>query len=192
MNASAALLVMSAVNAGERVEIEKQGSMTVSAGFKGWVDYAATYSGKSSALKAEALKKLDPQYPVEAATLAQKYGGDQNDIEDRLRQTFARSGAQGYVVSDIGDALPQFGKFGPLPAMFGSLGLLLWSVMLIFQSEGIELDTQRRRHPMWEWLFSHPAPAGAVFSGRNAQPYSPAGHKFLQCAAVSLDSLTES
>jgi len=35
--------------------------------------------------------------------------------------------------------------------------------MLIFQSEGLELDPQRRRHPMWEWLFSHPVPAGAIF-----------------------------
>ena len=170
VNAAAALLVMSAVNAGERVEIETQGSMAVSAGFRGWVDYAETESGKSSALKAEALRKLDPQYAVEASALARKFGGDQNDIEDRLRQTFATSGAQGYVVLDVGDALPQVGKFGSLPAMFGSLALLLWSVMLIFQSEGLELDTQRRRHPMWEWLFSHPAPAGAVFLAEMLSP----------------------
>ena len=42
--------------------------------------------------------------------------------------------------------------------------------MLIFQSEGLELDTQRRRHPMWEWLFSHPAPAGAVFLAEMLSP----------------------
>jgi hypothetical protein len=54
--------------------------------------------------------------------------------------------------------------------MFGSLALLLWSLMLVFQSEGLELDTQRRRHPMWEWLFSHPAPAGAVFLAEMLSP----------------------
>jgi hypothetical protein len=34
--------------------------------------------------------------------------------------------------------------------------------MLIFQGEGLELDLQRRRHPMWEWLFTHPVPSGAI------------------------------
>jgi len=35
--------------------------------------------------------------------------------------------------------------------------------MLALQGEGLELDLQRRRHPMWEWLFSHPMPPGAIF-----------------------------
>lgn len=47
--------------------------------------------------------------------------------------------------------------------MLGSLALLWWGIMLVFQGEGLELDLQRRRHPMWEWLFFHPVPPGAVY-----------------------------
>ena len=61
-------------------------------------------------------------------------------------------------------------KSGPLPAMLGSVVLIWWGVMLVFQGEGVELDLQRRRHPMWEWLFSHPVPAGAVFLAEMLSP----------------------
>ena len=54
--------------------------------------------------------------------------------------------------------------------MIGSLVLLWWLVMLVFQGEGLELDLQRRRHPMWEWLFSHPAPPGAIFLAEMLSP----------------------
>jgi membrane protease YdiL (CAAX protease family) len=42
--------------------------------------------------------------------------------------------------------------------------------MLIFQGEGLELDLQRRRHPMWEWLFSHLVPSGAIFLAEMLSP----------------------
>ncbi|HEY4245924.1 MAG TPA: CPBP family intramembrane glutamic endopeptidase [Lacunisphaera sp.] len=42
--------------------------------------------------------------------------------------------------------------------------LLCWVGMLICQGEGLELDVQRRRYPMWEWLLSHPVrPAHAFY-----------------------------
>jgi membrane protease YdiL (CAAX protease family) len=48
--------------------------------------------------------------------------------------------------------------------VFGLL-LLCWLGMLISQGEGLELDVQRRRHPMWEWLLSHPiVPAHAFYA----------------------------
>ena len=42
--------------------------------------------------------------------------------------------------------------------------------MLVFQGEGLELDLQRRRHPMWEWLFTHPVPSGAIFLAEMLSP----------------------
>ena len=42
--------------------------------------------------------------------------------------------------------------------------------MLVLQGEGVELDVQRRRNPIWEWLFSHPVSSGAVFL---AEMFSP-------------------
>jgi membrane protease YdiL (CAAX protease family) len=61
-------------------------------------------------------------------------------------------------------------RFTAAPAMLGSLVLLWWSVMLVFYSEGLDLDVQRRRHPMWEWLFADPAPIGAVFMAELLSP----------------------
>ena len=48
-------------------------------------------------------------------------------------------------------------------ALFGSLVFLCWLSMLVFQGEGIDLDMQRSRNPMWEWLFSHPVKPAGVF-----------------------------
>jgi membrane protease YdiL (CAAX protease family) len=55
------------------------------------------------------------------------------------------------------------GRNLPLAYDLGLLMLIWWFVMVTFQGEGMELDTQRRRHPMWEWLLSHPVRPGAVF-----------------------------
>jgi hypothetical protein len=51
-----------------------------------------------------------------------------------------------------------------------SLMVLWWLAMVICQGEGLELDLQRRRHPMWEWLLSHPVSAGAVFFAEMLTP----------------------
>jgi membrane protease YdiL (CAAX protease family) len=42
--------------------------------------------------------------------------------------------------------------------------------MLTFQGEGLELDIQRRRHPMWEWLLSHPIRPEAAFLAEMIAP----------------------
>jgi hypothetical protein len=54
--------------------------------------------------------------------------------------------------------------------MLATLVLLAWLIMLIFQGEGLELDIQRRRHPNWDWLFSHPVRPGAVFLAEMLSP----------------------
>ncbi len=54
--------------------------------------------------------------------------------------------------------------------MLGSIALLWWGLMLVMQGEGPELDVQRRRHPMWKWLFSHPVRPGAVFYAEMLAP----------------------
>lgn len=46
----------------------------------------------------------------------------------------------------------------------------VWFFMLAFQGEGMDLDIQRRRHPTWEWLLSHPVRPGAVFFAEMLAP----------------------
>lgn len=57
-----------------------------------------------------------------------------------------------------------------LALMLATLVLFGWLIMLICQGEGLELDVQRRRHPNWEWLFSHPVSPGAVFLAEMLSP----------------------
>jgi membrane protease YdiL (CAAX protease family) len=84
-----------------------------------------------------------------------------------VENQFLKQGMEGFARFD--DALAsQMAKSREHPmAIIPVLGLILacWLGMLICQGEGLELDVQRRRHPMWEWLLSHPVqPAHAFYS----------------------------
>src|SRR5205085_7340371 len=98
-----------------------------------------------------------------AKHIEREYGGKADEIEKKLRDAVRDHGVRDLISN--GEAAPGLAVFieaSSLPAMLGSVALIWWGVMLVFQGEGLELDLQRRRHPMWEWLFSHPVPAGAV------------------------------
>ena len=60
--------------------------------------------------------------------------------------------------------------FPGLPVVMTLLFVGVWFLMLAFQGEGLELDFQRRRHPMWEWLLSHPVNPIAVFTAEMLAP----------------------
>ena len=110
-------------------------------------------------------------YDSEARSIATTWGGDREVIATRLRDAAQFSGAEAFVGTDA----PVFGlaalpASGVLAAMTGSLALLCWWMMVAFQGEGVEFDITRRRHPMWEWLFSHPAPPGAIFLAEMLAP----------------------
>jgi membrane protease YdiL (CAAX protease family) len=68
------------------------------------------------------------------------------------------------------DGLPGLANYGALGQVVGSVALILWMASLALISVGAEVDSQRRRNPMWEWLFSHPAPPGAVFLAEALAP----------------------
>ena len=57
----------------------------------------------------------------------------------------------------------------PLVLTAGGL-MLVWRFLMMPQGEGMESDMQRRRHPMWEWLLSHPIPIGAAFFAETFSP----------------------
>jgi membrane protease YdiL (CAAX protease family) len=169
LNVFAAFALRLAVESGERADAESHGKIAVSSTF---LDAAKTVNppdDDSSSIADQALSEYE--YSREARSIAKEYGGRVEAIEAKLRNAVRRHGAQDFITnSDASPGLAAFTKAGPFPAMLGSVALLWWGVMLVFQGEGLELDLQRRRHPMWEWLFSHPVPAGAVFL---AEMFSP-------------------
>ena len=171
VNILAALLVKAAVTSGERIEIERQGKVLVDQWFADKIREADAIA-RGSRWRLEAIdESLQPYYREEANRLAKQFGDDKDALADKLRATVQNRGTADFIELNRGApgllALP---GFGVLPAMLGSIAMLWWSVMLIFHAGGLGLDTQRRRHPMWEWLFSHPVSAGAVFMAEMLSP----------------------
>ncbi|MGA3035933.1 MAG: CPBP family intramembrane glutamic endopeptidase [Vulcanimicrobiaceae bacterium] len=68
------------------------------------------------------------------------------------------------------DGLSSIASSGPITAMLCSIVILWWCLAMICQGEGLELDVQRRRYPMWEWLLSHPVSPAAVFFAEMLSP----------------------
>lgn len=166
LNAFAAVLVRTAVVSGQRVATEREGKIVVSSSFLTTVNAVLRTSSPESA---DAL--LDRYYSYEASEIVRESGGSETAIEKKLRDAVHSHGTRDLILRR--DASPGFSAFlttGPFPAMLGSMMLIWWGVMMIFQGEGLELDLQRRRHPMWEWLFSHPVPTGAVFLAEMLSP----------------------
>lgn len=167
LNVVAAFVLRSAVTSGQRVAAESHGRIAVSPSF---LEAAKALKPPSADFSNMASQELsDSYYSLEAKDIAREYGGKKEDIEEKLRNAVRNHGARDFITND--EASPGLAaSIDPLPAMLGSLVLIWWGVMLVFQGEGVELDLQRRRHPMWEWLFSHPVPAGAVFLAEMLSP----------------------
>jgi membrane protease YdiL (CAAX protease family) len=113
-------------------------------------------------------------YTAEVERIATRTGEDPQQIMKLLHRGLHDAGAKAFIVSDEPNE-ELVHRPGPSPdvrlaPMLGSLVLLLWIGMLIFQGEGVEVDLQRRRHPMWEWLLSHPVTPGAVFTAEILSP----------------------
>jgi len=147
-----------AVDPEERMAAEQQGKIVVSREFLLALFWVETN------WYAKANQELDHHCSSEAKRIADRYGSTQAAIEKKLCDTVRQRGTQDFITP--GEATPgitALARVGPLPAMFGSLALFWWAMMLVFQGEGVELDLQRRRHPMWEWLFAHPVRPGPVF-----------------------------
>ena len=166
LNGIAAFAVRSAVSTAQRIEAEGLGKIVVSRPFLEALNQMERYPEDSSWSQT-----MDTFYSVEARSIADRDGRSRADIEETLRGRVRDHGTHDFISEEEASpglaALPQSAT---LPAMLGSVILLVWAVMLVFQGEGLELDLQRRRHPMWEWLFSHPVPSGALFLAEMLSP----------------------
>jgi len=178
INVGAAFVLKMAVDAGERIEAERHGKTVVSFLFLDEVKNAETKvedaQGNEPAWGTP--KQFDDffnssLYHSEARRIAANYGGEQLAIEKKLRQSVHDHGARNLVSEDeVSPGVLGLLQAGPLTAMLGSVVLIWWLLMVVFQGEGLELDVQRRRHPMWEFLFSHPVPPGAIFVSEMLSP----------------------
>ncbi len=51
-----------------------------------------------------------------------------------------------------------------------ALLLIVWWLSLVLQGEGVNFDSMRRRHPMWEWYLAFPVPQSVVFTAEALAP----------------------
>jgi len=163
IHGSAGFLLHTAIEASQRYQAESQGKIVVSNPYfiRGVIGGSRTQDDLQDSVKRQAER------------IAEHYGGRQKDIEDRLWKEIHDNGGANFISEDDAEpGLKHLTGFTGLPQMVGSLMLLLWLVMMICQGEGMELDLQRRRHPMWEWLLSHPVQPGAVFLAEMLMPIS--------------------
>src|SRR5258707_12331930 len=185
LNVLAAFVLRTAVSSAQRVQAEREGKIVVSSSFLEFVQAAENTAAQPS----DENRYLEPpNYERQARQIVEEEGGSRSAIEAKLRESVDAHGSGDLITEDL--AAPGIKAVlltGRWPAMVGSAVLLMWGVMLTFQGEGLDLDLQRRRHPMWEWLFSHPVKAGAVFLAEMLSPIAAnpmywGGPLFVGCA----------
>lgn len=129
-------------------------------------------------LERHSLHRPEGEQAVEQALRSEARSISSNDEartarERKLRAHYERRGVAGFVsregTRDAPLAALSAGSEA-LPRLTGSFLLLLWFAMLALQGEGFHFDMQRRRHPAWEWLLSHPVKPGAVFLAEMLAP----------------------
>lgn len=106
-----------------------------------------------------------------------KTGGDTADHYRWAIQHVKRHGSAGFDIEDsrsvVQDSDSSLLEHADLPDTLwlpAGLIVLMWLLMLICQGEGVDLDIQKRRHPHFEWLMSHPVRPLAAFSGEMLAP----------------------
>src|SRR5258708_20979505 len=114
VNIGAAFIVRIAVASGERIEVERQGKIVVSPYFLDQVQTAIRYPAENG-------PTLDSSYcSSEARDIAEKYGGTQAAVDQKLRDAFRTHGARDFITKDDPSfELAALSKAGPFPAMLG-------------------------------------------------------------------------
>ncbi|MFO0982902.1 MAG: CPBP family intramembrane glutamic endopeptidase [Planctomycetota bacterium] len=142
-----------AIKLATRLEVEQAGKLVVSHGF---VDRCQANPNL-----------LESVVGWEARERARALGGTREQHARLLYAQLNTKGRDGFVEEDdVVLARPTT----PLALAIGALVLVWWFLMMAFQGEGLEIDYQKRRHPMWEWLFAHPVRPGAVFLAEMLTP----------------------
>jgi len=159
LNLAAAFVLVTAMQSGGRVEAERDGKIVV----ESWFLHDLRARGSEDSLGRES--------ESEARDIARESGGDRAAIKTKILAAAHAHGTRDFATAPgFLSILKSAPHANSVPAMLGSLFLIWWGLMIVFQGEGLELDLQRRRHPMWEWLLSHPVPPGAVFLAEMLSP----------------------
>lgn len=98
------------------------------------------------------------------------YGGELDDHYLKIIRHIGLRGSDGFSVVSFESSLQRPTELPETVWLFAGLMLLMWLLMLVCQGEGVDFDIQRRRHPHFEWLMSHPVRPLAAFSAEMLAP----------------------
>jgi membrane protease YdiL (CAAX protease family) len=167
VNFGAGFFVLAAIDSGERVEVEARGKLIVDEWFASGIPKIETAARRNPAVRKQADQYEDLDVEKEATRLAHARDADAGVIAAKLRAAIRAEPGDILITESQAHVLA---RTSTLPNAMVTLFLVLWCAMLICQGEGPELDTQQPRHPMWEWLFSHPATPSAIFLAEMLAP----------------------
>ena len=159
------------------ITIQEAGKYTVTQSGRLVVsDYVYSHIEKLIAedpVQQQAILDEEPEWWLERAAedREEAIGGSKEEHMAFYQQAILQKPLSDFIPeSSIQTGLKNLGNAGGFAVTLASLVFIWWLTMLVFQGEGLELDIQRRRHPMWEWLLSHPVHPGAVFLAEMLSP----------------------
>jgi membrane protease YdiL (CAAX protease family) len=155
-------------------DVEMAGKRIVGEDLKAALEVAAKADREDDSPRGKRARlDLDNAFRAESI----KANGDRKEtstqLETKLREQYRRFGVDGFVTAEQVRGSIASRLLRPenrLAGLAGSLMLGWWFAMVALQGEGLDLDVQRRRHPMWEWLLAHPVRPGPVFLAEMLAP----------------------
>jgi membrane protease YdiL (CAAX protease family) len=151
--------LISGLDQAQLLEMEKTGRLVVPKHASYYLDATNQRSGARDNWE-DILAELSSGYR------SREFGGTNEFQKAKVLQHASERGREGFISEKdaVKFTLEQPSSLPDSMWPFVSAMLLWWFLMLVFQGEGLEMDFQRRRHPMWEWLASHPIRPVAAFS----------------------------
>ncbi len=103
-----------------------------------------------------------------AMRLQMRRGGTDEYWLSEIKRRYQVEGSSAFAPEPERDHWFDFDGEGAAGAL--TLMIALSFLSLAMQGEGMVMDTQRRRHPMWEWYLGFPVPQSAVFVAEALAP----------------------
>lgn len=163
LHAALAWMFIDSIKTAQVIEPERSGKVAVA---------SEVIHIMQNAADKDVVKTNEKIFEFEAFQRAIHLGGNKDSQREFLTKHYETHGTDGFVDEDEISSW-DFSKPEGIPASVWILGgfvIVWWLTMIVCQGEGLEMDIQRRRHPMWEWIQSHPVRPVAAFAADLLSP----------------------
>ena len=166
-------VICTAMFTGVVAEVERDGRIAVSStAAQAIKEHARKFANDRGSRKD--LDEFERHVAWKAASDIQVASGSRlREIRGQVVEKYRLSGESGFVpIPSKNEYLAKSSLWNSATYGALTLGIFVWILMLVCQGEGLELDIQRRRHPVWEWLLSHPIRPAAMLVAEGFTPFA--------------------